>query len=564
MSRASPARTALAALAARLLPALSVLVIAALAAMLLLSLLVPMYTDEIGSKLHLSRMLVEGGRVVSLLPQCRSSWIQPVPVSTLPAALYYHLVFLPLGLLGHKVSAIVLAFVWFGAAACAIARRTKDRRTRLHAIASFAALHAAGTVPFTLVTGRAEPTMAIALGIFAVFPLAWPIERLERLWQRALAAAAFCFVASLLYASAFKALFFTPFVLLSAVLTFRRKLGWLAPVCAAVTATALQTNSYAKTFISCAEAPIVQAVLRSVSLDPGRAFREPGAFAKEGLGNLGGRAVDVADGMAIAAPHPWLPPATAEHLPEIVRLADGLSRALLYATMVGVPLLLIVAVVGARRRPEARATLALAAALLVGLGGHVFLAHHWNFYMTPLVVCVLALVAAMSASTLRLPDRALFRAIPKASAAVLQVAALAVMVTTLAHVGPHLVRVARLEGTVLPGQPAYVPALGFSAERPKIRAHAARCGIEGDGARRLVVDDATIFAFEDLREPLHLIYVTDAAMWGHDMPGEKNVALLRELGARGIISRCSYFPTALEPKAKRDDGYCCVGADDLR
>jgi len=551
-------------LARKILTGLSLLVVVAFGVLLVLSLFVPIYTDEIGSKLQLMRVLVEGGRVVTLVPQCRSTWAQPLPVSWFPAALYYHAFFLPLGLLGHKVSAIVLAMGWFAAIAVAIARTTTDPGARLRRFAVFIALHAAGTVPFAIVTARAEPMIVIALGIFAAFPLAWPIESRKTWWGRMLLAVGFLVLTSILFFSSFKTLFFTPFVLLSAVLTFRRRSGWLAAVAVLAGFTAYQTNAEARLFIGCEEAPIVQSVLRSISLDPKLALHDPSGFVKEGTKNLLGRAVDMADGMAIVAPHPWLPPSTAEHVPALVKAADDASRVLVYGTLLGVPLLVIVATVRAWRRPRARPLLGLAAMLLVCVGGHIFFAHHWNFYMSPLVICVLALVAVLASAAQPANVRESPRLPLVAFGIVLQVTALSVMVTTIGHVGPKLLALSRIEGTVLPGQPAYVPALGFGHERPKIREHAARCGISGDGSRRLVIDDATYFAFDDLHEPLHLIYVTDASMWGYDMPGEKDLQLLRDLRASGIISRCSYFPTLLEKKAKRQDGYCCVGADDLR
>ncbi len=549
--------------ATRILNGISLLVVIAFGLLILLTLFVPIYTDEIGSKVQLMRILVEGGRLITLVPQCKSTWAQPIPLSWYPGALYYHLFFLPLGLLAHKLSALVLAIVWFAAVAAAIARTTTDWGARLRRFAGFVAIHAAGAMPLAIVTGRGEPTLIIALGIFAAFPIAWPVESRKTWWGRAFLAIGFLFVTSLFFFTAYKALLFAPFVLLSAVLSFRGRITWLVPVTLLAALAVYQSNQHARRFMGCEEAPLVQAHLRWLSLDPRLALQDPVAFLKDGATNLRGRAVDIADGMMIDNPRPWLPPSTAEHVPDAVKLSDAASRALLYGTLVGVPIVVLIAVFLARRRRDVWLPVGLAVTLLVCVIGHVFFSHHWNYYMSPLVICLLALVAAMASSSL--PARVRADGWPLlVGQIVFQATALAIMVTTLGHVGPKLIALSRHEGTVLPGQPAYVPALGFDRERPKIREHAARCGIDGDHARRLVIDDATYFAFEDLHEPLHLIYVTDAAMWGYDMPGEKNVKLLRELGASGIISRCGYFPTALEQKAKRQDGYCCVSPDDLR
>jgi hypothetical protein len=130
---------------------------------------------------------------------------------------------------------------------------------------------------------------------------------------------------------------------------------------------------------------------------------------------------------------------------------------------------------------------------------------------------------------------------------------------------PRLLARAGRPGTLLPDQPASVPPLHYDGEREAIRTHAARCGIAGDGATQLVVDDATLFAFERLYRPVQLIYVTDTSMWGTFMPGEKNVAFLRGLGVSGMITRCEFLPTALAPRMQRDGrGYCCLGPDAFR
>jgi hypothetical protein len=207
----------------------------------------------------------------------------------------------------------------------------------------------------------------------------------------------------------------------------------------------------------------------------------------------------------------------------------------------------------------------LAAGLLACLAARVFLSVNWNYYHAPFVIGVLALVAALTASATVVSDATRARLARPLEAATLLLygVALASMIATLVHVGPRLVALNRTGSMVVPGQLAEVPVFGYSAERAKIRAHAASCAIRGDGSRHLVIDDATLYAFDDLREPLHIIYVSDATMWGGDIPGKKTLDLLRGLEAPGIISRCAYFPTALVERARRAGDYCCVPASDF-
>ncbi|MBX3204658.1 MAG: hypothetical protein KF764_06285 [Labilithrix sp.] len=554
--------------ATKLLTALSLLVTGAFGLLLALALLVPIYTDEIGSKVQLMRALVEGGRLVMPLPQCASAYSIPIPLSWYPAAAYYHVFFLPLGLLGHKVSGLVVALGWFSLLACAVARTTRDCGARVRRFGGVVALHAAGTLPLALVTGRAEPFLIVLLGAFIALPVAWPIAQRRSWWGRALTTLVFIVVTSIFYDSHFKSLLFTPFVLVSAVVTFRKRAAHMAAAVAFVILAAFQTHGVVKRFSQCSAAPSVGAFLQNLTLDPAMAVADPGRFAAEGAKNLHGRVIDIANSVTIVAPHPWLPPSTVVDAPALVTRVDGVSRVLLYALFVGVPIFVVLVGLRTWSAPHARRPFVLAATLLVCLLGHLILARHWAFYMTPFAVGVVALVAFVAAAgvggALSREDKARVARLVLIGSLVFQAAALISMAMTLAHVGPRLFALQRVEGTLLPGQPAHVPAFGFAKERTKIREHAARCGISGDGARRLVVDDATYFAFDDLREPVHLIYVSDATMWGVDIPGEKNVALFRELGVSGIISRCSYFPTALEHKATRAGGYCCVSADELR
>ena len=81
--------------------------------------------------------------------------------------------------------------------------------------------------------------------------------------------------------------------------------------------------------------------------------------------------------------------------------------------------------------------------------------------------------------------------------------------------------------------------------------------------RHLIVDDATVFAFDGLTQPYHLLYVSDATVWGSDRRGKANAKLLRDLGASGLIARCTWYPPALVPYTQWGDGYCCVSGADI-
>jgi hypothetical protein len=540
-------------------------------------LLVPIYTDEIASTLQLARPFADGARSFTLFPQCESSWQSPLPLVWYPAAGLYYLVFDHLGPLGYRISSMVVSGAWLAAAAIAIARTTKVSTGRVHRVATFLAPHAVGVVPLTLVTARSEPILTFSLCAFVLFPLAWRIESRKTTWGRAVVTVAFCLVASIFTYVHSKALLFMPFVLVSAYFTFsRRRLAWSLGALAVIGAMVAASAERGSFFGRCAEAPRVEAVLRGLAIDPKLLLRDPRAFVETAVENLGRHTREIAAGLTLEPKHHWLPHDLPRRAPPAaIALVDAITDAylsiFLVTTAMGIGAITIYLIRQRRRKRGVRGRggqfIALSFALFAVAVGHVLIAVNWNFYSSPFVISSFAIAGWLAAYGARivLPVRArLWLRRPARVAMGLSFAVVVVGVTaTLAYVGPRLVAAARLEGGIVPNLPASDPVFGFPREREKIRAHAARCGLEADGAKRLVIDDESYFAFENLKEPVHLIYVSDAAMWGPDLTGKRMPAFLRKLESPGIISRCAFFPTALVSKARKQDGYCCVGSADL-
>jgi hypothetical protein len=255
----------------------------------------------------------------------------------------------------------------------------------------------------------------------------------------------------------------------------------------------------------------------------------------------------------------WLPPSAEPPSTSVLRV-DALNRVALVGFGIAAPLFVVVSAVRGWRHPSLRRRAALSMTLLAGTFAQSAFSNYWAFYNEPFVLGTVALAAVVAPPLFERSGDRLFLG----AALVVHVFALVSVGTTFAHVAPRLVALWREgRGMAVPERPGWVPALGFAPESAKIRALASTCEIPPKGARRLVIDDATLFAFDDLREPLHLFYVSDANMWGGDILGGKNVTFLRDLGAPGIISRCPYFPTALAARARKADGYCCVSRADL-
>jgi hypothetical protein len=542
---------------------LPVTVIVAFFAMLVVGFLSPMYTDEVASKGELARTLVEGGRLVTLLPQCKGSWISNLPLSWMPGAVYYHVVFSRVGLLGIKLSAFVLALVWFGGVARFLFGRTKDRALGLRRIASYLALHAAGVLPLAFLTARAEPTIILSLAAYVAFPLAWSIATRRTLIGRAAVTAGFVLITSIVFLTHPKILYFTPVVLLSTALTFsvRRPISF-AIAAIFVALTIVQTYSGAKSFVSCPESPDVAKALRDQTLDLSKAKTEPGVFLGKALADVRTNFAFVSDSMALDAKLPWLPvrPTSSHSWPERVAIAGG--RAWLLVFLYVAPLSVVVVATRALRRRASRSRALFALALTGGVFLLVGVSASWAFYNSALVVAALGLATTLTVSIVpfAVPVRFRKRMTPYIRGATYtgHVAASFALVAAFVATAPGALRIARLDTTLIPDAPAWVPAFGYSKERERIRAQADRCGIKGDGATHLVVDDATFFAFDDLRLPLHLVYVTDTTMWGGDRQRLLDVIFLAELEAPGVVSRCVFLPSMLADKAKREGDYCCL------
>jgi hypothetical protein len=546
------------------LTTLSWLVLAGFALTLALVVLLPLYTDEITATMEAARPFAEGARTFRFLPQCTKSWQAPLALVWYPAAGIYYAVFARLGVLGYRISSLVVAALWLGAVAWGVTRSTRRRDARVRRLATFVAPLAVGALPLALVTARQEPVMTVSLCVYLGLPLFAPIETRRTVAGRAVVTCAFALATSVFTFLHTKSLLFTPVILVSLFFTFsRRRPAWLAAALVATGAALLAAYVRARVGAVCDEAPKVQAVLRSLSSDPMLLFRDPVAFAHVAFDNVR----HLAEGVRLEPERQWLPHDDGGNVPFFVKLADESTQALLTLFVVVAPAAVLAIAARTFRRRRTRVPLALALALLITVFAVLVMTKIWAFYSSPLVVATLAFALALAAfvAPLAAPVRLRRRLRPYAlaGACILHIVILANLATTLLYIGPRLVRYASREGTVVPGQPASVPAFGFEKERAKIRDRAAACGIRGDGASRLVVDDATVFAFDDLKEPLHLIYVSDDTLWGVDLTGNQDLVFLRKLGTPGIVSRCAYFPTRLVAKAKRAGDYCCVGAREL-
>lgn len=540
----------------------SVVVLVLLVCALVTSFYVPMVSDEVSTKLTNARVFEEHGMFVHLLPMCRSSWVQPIPTTLYPGAVLVTLAYGHLGLVGWKLTGIVASLLVVAGVARLAWEGVATRTDRVVVAAGLSAISCLGVVPFVLVMSRPEQPMKLCVLAYAALP--W----LGRRWAgrpRGLAAlgVAFFLVTSLFFYAHPKALFYLPYVLTVAVLTAppgRRRL-FSAVVVPYVLLVAYQCYLFSVDVVRCDESPEVSRFFGDLSLSPRALFASPAAFLRAGLHNLLETPSRLWKEVVFAANNDgWVPLPRLERLPPDVRDLNERTEPVFLALFALTPLLLLVAY---RRTREAREAIAVGVTLVLGLAANVFFYNVIPFYNATLIVPALSVACALAVAAdprPLLPER--LRPAGRAVLLAFLVVAAQNLVALVSTFGPTLYENARRVGPKVPGQSLAVPVLGYDVERPKIRELARSCGIDGDGARRLVVDDYTFLAFEHLREPIHMLYVTDVLpLLGKPLAGEKVRVFLRDLESPGIVGRCWLFPKALRPKARTLESYCCVGAD---
>jgi hypothetical protein len=545
-------------LSGRCLDLLSCLVIVVFAATLALGALVPLYVDEMATKLIQARLFADGTTMASLFPQCASGFALDLPLAWYPAALVHAVVYSGSTPLGFRLTGVTLALAWLALFASCAMPAIAGPQGRLRCVAGLVAVLSLGVLPLTLVISRPEQWLMLLITAYLALPLLaqWPPFR-RRAWAPVIALAAFLLLTSLLTYSHPKAVLLLPLALVSASYLFGRRHRWLLAVAVASTMLcAWQSYQFAKEVTRCEDAPRLAGILRKQTLDPSALAASPGGVLREAAGNIVSAPDKIIARVRFQSSYQsgWLPPIPAVTGLDVVRQTNASVTAALYVVF-GLGAVLSPVVILLTRRREADGPRGLLfAALWAGLVANVALYREWHFYGGALVVTMAAILTIHCA--MRLCDRPVVARIAGVGLAVVLALSLLSTAVLAYQVAPRLLELTKSRGEALVGQPYSVNVFAFDGVRGRIRNLADACGVRGDGARRLVIDELSYFAFERLRQPLHAAFIWPGG-WGADLAGRIGRFLV-DMESEGFVAQCTFLPAEFRYQALRDGNICCV------
>jgi hypothetical protein len=538
---------------------LSWLVIFSLVISLGLGLFVPLYTDEVATKFVQARFFAEDGKMLSLFPQCASGFILDTPISWYPAALIHSFLYSNLDPLGVRIVGVATAFIWLAVLSYWVILTIPARQGRLHLLAAIAAVLGLGVLPFTLVLARAEQWLVLLLTIYCLLPaLAARAFCLEKRWGASVWLIIFCILTSLFNYTHPKAVFFLPVVFVSATYFFGAR-HWLLLGLALIFAVlcSYQSVQMANAVLRCEEAPMLSGIAASQTLKLAMITESPKMVLLEGIDNLASAPGKIIAHLTYQKDYQsgWLPTSGEGDLGFLVRLANfSIKTVLQVIYWIAVVIPPVFFWLGITRKSESYKKY-LIAALWIALVGHLTIYRVWNFYGGSLAITLMVMLLALcSTFDLGFKGKCLLR---KWSLATFSVVSLLSSVVLIFLVSPKIILLATSAVDILPGQPLSVKTFNFSVRREHVRSLAKVCDIKGDGARRLVVDDLTYFAFENLQQPLHLIYLYEGG-FGADIGGENICSFLSGIGSDGIIAQCTYISPVFNKIVVREGSFCCV------
>lgn len=531
--------------------AVGVLVLALLGGMWL-----PLYTDEVGWRLH-ERAAFDGvDKMYTLL--CGPNTVAHPPFWMMPAR-YYSALFN--GLFAEpfyvRVSGVIYALAWTGMLLALIRRVAEGIGDRIVLTTLAAGFLSLGTLPLLLVWSRPEQPIILALtGAVLVATRDWrragPDTPASTAWLRSLAIVV---LASIAMSYHVKALITVPLFLVCLFVATRGRQAHIPRLVVGLVLTALAAwaTYYWAHRLQCPASAVARAEFTRIN--SGAALvGAPGLsqllhLVGQALGNISlfhylGLATPRLEPMSV-----WLPSG---------RISTANSFIWFMAT-IGIWLSALIVAAGsfatAARRGWRERKLDSRIALSVTLLGTILA---WsatqgvrNDYEASFVVPMAVMALLLALAPLR--DNAWLAGGVRVVSVSVGLLGLVSVALVAAIYGPFFATAARERGYTAE-QTHSVGVFGYAEQRRDMLKAAGKCGItDPDNNRALLIDDVTYFTFMKSRRPEHAA--------GLFTPWSSNIDpidYLRAIKSDGIIVSCRVLPPDLRGRAKREGQFCCL------
>jgi len=522
-------------------------------ASLLLGMLVPIYTDEVGWRMQL-RAGIDGGVDRLLSDICGPNTIAAPPAFILAlrgVTGWFNLALAdPLYL---RMTGVACAIAWAFLFRALIRRIAADRAQGSMLATLAFGLAGLGTLPFLMVLSRPEQPMLLTTTLaLLIAAAAWrkPDGALRSAW---LGAGAIVLLGILAASWHMKGVLFLPLFLMCLFFSSRGK-GTLAPRLAGMlllTALSARAAIYWVGRFTCLGDPMLAKRLSEQNIVS--ALSAPGNLADKIMLAFTGANPNQYILLAAAKRDPmsgWLPidqisPAAAQLLGLCLVLAWNLAM---------LAALLCLARLAAARWREKRLDFAVSVPI-VAMGTVLVWGisqYHKNDYeaTTALPTLLLFIVFPLAAIGWTPQRRA---QLGKAAIGLTAVSLASQVAVALIYV-PPLLQIARTPGYI-DKQRFSISAYGYSALRPQILATARLCHIDTERrATHPLVDDLTYFAMAGSWQPFHRLGVLEE--WNGTISDP--VAYLQAKGSQGMIVGCRNLKSPWREMAIRNGEFCCI------
>ncbi|MCE3046338.1 hypothetical protein [Legionella sp. 16cNR16C] len=520
----------------------------------------PLYPDEVVTKWTTARFFEESGKTLSLFSQCQKSTGVAISWVFYPAALVYSIMYKQLLPLGLRISGLVIGFLWLSGIAYWCFKSIKPRLNAAYFLAALiAASLALGVMPYNFIMARSEQPLIFIILLCFLYCLFWKNSFSARM--QCLAGLIFVVLASCFFYIHPKSIFFLPFMMTVAYYISDKGPRALQVLLVLIPVVlAYKTFQIANLMANCEETPLLNSILGSNTLSPALLWESPLAFFQEGLLNLKDVPSKIVNHLVFQPYYQssWLPSAEVSGV-----AAQGLNlgiKTLLYLLIIGSHLGALGLFIYCLLKRLVTMPILLGGVLALGSLGSWFFTRIWNFYgASQLLPLSLMLILSLPLAALQKRFVSRFNSV---SIILILFASLSMAILVRNYL-PVLILNSKSTTADISGQYLSIPVFGASQHIKTLNELAKECKLPSENVKNLVVDHMTYFAFKNVPNPIHVLYVSES-VYGQDLTNGRLKPFLSKIDSPGLIIRCSYLPPQLgELPRSEKNGYCCINLQQL-